>query len=968
MNKRICYFSIDLSNPFGETLLSSVYKRVHEYGDKLFVAHGGILNSPHEWEVRRNSLYGYIDPDDYDAFIISGILSFSSYENSRKFLLPYSRKPLIIIGEKIDSIPYVGVDNSSGFKDLIEHIIDQSESKKIAVIAGPVNNYDSSERFNALREVMASRQISLPDENIYFAIFSAESAVEGVRVLLDERKIDFDSLICFNDRMAIGAMGELKRRGYRIPEDIRISGFDNTYESEFMTPPLTTVSYPIDQVGIAAVDGIETLLAGKQIDKPAIFPTQFIKRRSSGSKELYDFDYFGYDISSYFIDGCEIDSDYFISFADKLLVSENIETDYSENIIKRLNLFFSDIDFHKMDIISIILKFEFMVLSIYSEDNFLRLFKKYFFYLHQIAEKKNKKSVSDILFFMSGYCHSKILSIAVKDAIVSRTEEEYLIQIGEDLSSSYDIQSIRKSLSTYCRYIGIETLFVVVFDEENKENAYLSVRIENQQNLPVDGFKSYPSKEILPEELKNKYHELLLDALCLVDDDIGYVLYNLGNHPNILYKSLRKHISGAIKGNSLLRKINNYSSNLEKLIGDRTQKLISVNENLIKEIKRREAAENELIKKRNLDSLALLAGGIAHDFNNILTAIGGNINLLQMRKEQSILRNENLLNQVLSAVDKAKNLTQQLLTFSKGGHPVKKTQHIKPLVEESAKFILAGSNAKPKFDFIVEDVIVDMDSGQINQVLNNVILNAVHSMPGGGEIGIILDVYSAESQNKYDLSPGSYVRISISDSGCGIPENIVHKIFDPYFTTKEKGSGLGLSTSIAIVKKHGGNIVVKSVLKKGTVFYIFLPISKGNVDISETVSEKSLPSGMSFLVLEDDPDIQKLILNFLQNLGQKCDIVSDGSIALELYLKSKNDGKYYDGVILDLTIPGGMGGKDVMDKILEINPDAAGIVSSGYSDDPVISEYRKFGFKAILRKPYLISDLKNAIIESLEIK
>ncbi|HPW52350.1 MAG TPA: substrate-binding domain-containing protein, partial [Spirochaetota bacterium] len=209
MNKRICYFSIDLSNPFGETLLSSVYKRVHEYGDKLFVAHGGILNSPHEWEVRRNSLYGYIDPDDYDAFIVSGILSFSSYEDSRKFLLPYSRKPLIIIGEKIDSIPYVGVDNSSGFKDLIEHIIDQSESKKIAVIAGPVNNYDSSERFNALREVMASRQISLPDENIYFAIFSAESAVEGVRVLLDERKIDFDSLICFNDRMAIGAMGEL---------------------------------------------------------------------------------------------------------------------------------------------------------------------------------------------------------------------------------------------------------------------------------------------------------------------------------------------------------------------------------------------------------------------------------------------------------------------------------------------------------------------------------------------------------------------------------------------------------------------------------------------------------------------------------------------------------------------------------------------------------------------------------------
>ncbi|MBP9023243.1 MAG: substrate-binding domain-containing protein [Spirochaetes bacterium] len=968
MNKRICYFSIDLSNPFGETLLSSVYKRVHDYGDKLFVVHGGILNSPHEWEVRRNSLYGYIDPDDYDGFIISSILSFSSYEDSRKFVLPYSRKPLIIIGEKIDSIPFVGVDNSAGFKDLIEHIIDQSVTKKIAVIAGPVNNYDSSERFNVLRKVMASRQINLPDENIYFAIFSADSAIEGVRVLLDERKINFDSLICFNDRMAIGAMGELKRRGYRIPEDIRLSGFDNTYESEFMTPPLTTVSYPIEKVGIAAVDGIEAILAGKKIDKPAIFPTQFIKRRSSGSMELHDFDFFGYDISSYFTDESEIDLEYYISFADKLLTFEKYESDYRENIKKRLYLFFSEIDLSKMSIINIILKFEFMIVSNYSEENDLRFLKKYFFYLYQIAEKKNKKVISDILFFLSGYCRSKILSIAVKDAILGRTEEEYLIQIGEDLSSSYDIQSIRKSLSTYCKYIGIETLFVVVYDEEHRDKAYLSVRIENQQNLPVDDSKSYPAKDILPEELKNKYHELLLDALCLADDDIGYVLYNLGNHPNILYKSLRKHISGAIKGNSLLRKINNYSSNLEKLISERTQKLISVNENLVEEIKRREAAENELIKKRNLDSLALLAGGIAHDFNNILTAIGGNVNLLQMRKDQSILKNEILLNQVLSAVDKAKNLTQQLLTFSKGGHPVKKTQHIKPLVEESAKFILAGSNAKPKFNFIVEDVIVDMDSGQINQVLNNVILNAVHSMPGGGEIGIILDVYETESENEYDLSPGSYVRISISDSGCGIPENIVHRIFDPYFTTKEKGSGLGLSTSIAIVKKHGGNIIVKSVLNKGTVFNIFLPVSKGTVDVSETVHDKSLPSGMSFLVLEDDPDIQKLIINFLHNLGQKCDIVSEGSVALEFYLKSKYSGKYYDAVILDLTIPGGMGGKDVMDKILEINPEAAGIVSSGYSDDPVISEYRKFGFKAILRKPYLISDLKNAIIESLDIK
>ncbi len=959
---------MDLTNPFGETLLNSVYKRIHDYGDKLFVVHGGMVNSPHEGEIRRNKLYGHIVPDDYDAFIISNILSFSSYEDSRKFVLPYSTKPLIIIGEKIDSIPYVSVDNSIGFKVLVDHVIHQSKSKKIAVIAGPVNSSDSSERFNVLLDVMALNDITIPEANIYFATFSAESAIEGVRILLDERKTDFDSLICFNDRMAIGAMEELKRRGFRIPDDVRITGFDNTYESEYITPPLTTVKYPIDQVGIAAVDVIESILSGKKPESPVIFPTQFIERRSSGSSELHDFDFFGYDLSSYFSDGHEISSSYFVSFASELLDSENCDLQYKKDIIKKLNQFFSVIDFDKTSVFFIIQKFESMVVSFYSEEKDLRFFKKLFFHLNIISGNKNKKTVSDIMFFLSGYCRSKMISIAVKDVILSRTEEEYLIQIGEDLSSSYDIQSIRKSLSTYCKYIGIETLFVVVYDDNNRNNASLAVRIENQQTLSVDEYSSFPAHEILPSGLRSKYNELLLDALCVADDDIGYVLYNLGNHPNILYKSLRKHISGALKGNSLLRKINDYSSNLEKLIGERTQKLISVNENLIKEIKRREAAENELLKKRNLDSLALLAGGIAHDFNNILTAIGGNINLLQMRKDQSICKNENLLNQVLSAVDKAKNLTQQLLTFSKGGHPVKKTQHIKPLVEESAKFILAGSNVKPRFDFKVEDLIVDMDSGQINQVLNNIILNSVHSMPGGGDIDIALDIYDSQSDNKYGLNPGRYVRISISDYGCGISENIVHKIFDPYFTTKEKGSGLGLSTSIAIVKKHGGNITVKSVLNEGSVFNIFLPISKGVIEVSEIAHEKSIPEGMSFLVLEDDPDIQKLISSFLQNLRQKCEIVSEGAMAVNLFAKSKYSGKYYDAVILDLTIPGGMGGKDVMRKILEINPDAVGIVSSGYSDDPVISEFKKYGFKAILRKPYLITDLKNAIIDSLGIK
>lgn len=378
--------------------------------------------------------------------------------------------------------------------------------------------------------------------------------------------------------------------------------------------------------------------------------------------------------------------------------------------------------------------------------------------------------------------------------------------------------------------------------------------------------------------------------------------------------------------------------------------------------------EEELLKARKIESIGILAGGIAHDFNNILSAILGNISMSKMKlehgnKEKSL----ELLTRAEKASERARDLTQQLLTFSKGGAPVKRTSSISDLLRDSASFSSAGSNARCEFVISPNLWQVDMDAGQMSQVINNLVINARQAMPNGGVINIEANNIIFESDNtKYGvpLKKGNYIKIAIRDQGIGIaPENL-QKIFDPYFTTKKSGSGLGLATSYSIIKNHEGAITAESTIGSGTTFFIILPASKNVMPVQKVQESRPAPAHGKILIMDDEEIIVEMSEAMLTELGYQVATARDGKEAVELYIKHKNMGSPFDVVIMDLTIPGGMGGEETIKKMREFDPLVKAIVSSGYSNDPIMANFKKFGFANILTKPYQIRELAR-IIDSI---
>jgi PAS domain S-box-containing protein len=392
---------------------------------------------------------------------------------------------------------------------------------------------------------------------------------------------------------------------------------------------------------------------------------------------------------------------------------------------------------------------------------------------------------------------------------------------------------------------------------------------------------------------------------------------------------------------------------------------------VFRDITERQKMEEELRRAQKLESVGVLAGGIAHDFNNILTGIINNLFLAKtgMNTNQDAYR---LVNDAEEAAFRASRLTQQLLTFAKGGVPVKKVYAIRPLIEESIGFYLSGSRVDYTLEFAENLLSVEVDRGQFEQVMSNLLINAEQAMPNGGTVevktenraflveGINHDPF--ESSRLLDLKPGYYVKISISDNGPGIPAEIINKIFDPYFSTKEKGSGLGLSIVYSIIKQHGGYIAVDSQPGKGSVFAVYLPASNSD-PVSETKAISSQLSGKKahILIMDDEISIRNSISELLKKMGYEATVAREGREAIKLYADSLGTETQFDIVILDLTVPGGMGGEECMLHLRKLNPDVCAIVSSGYSNSSILSGHKVLGFKDVLVKPYRIEELTSKI-------
>ena len=385
-----------------------------------------------------------------------------------------------------------------------------------------------------------------------------------------------------------------------------------------------------------------------------------------------------------------------------------------------------------------------------------------------------------------------------------------------------------------------------------------------------------------------------------------------------------------------------------------------------RDISERKAIEEERLKVRKLESVGVLAGGIAHDFNNILAAILGNASLSLALTEPDDKRFF-LLKELEKASLRARDLTRQLLTFSKGGEPVKELTSVTEIIRESASFILRGSNVRCDFDFADNLWSAEVDSGQISQVIQNIVVNARDSMPDGGVITIACRNVHPSTQDRETLSSQNCLQISISDSGTGIEPELLERIFDPYFSTKKSGSGLGLAITHSIIRKHKGTISVHSTPGQGTNFTILLPAAD-RVAAKARISEKPVTFSATgtVMIMDDELPVRDITRQLLIHLGHSPITVADGREAIETYRQHLESGNKVDLVIMDLTIPGGMGGKEAAEKILEMDPTAYLVVSSGYSHDPIMANFSQYGFRSFLSKPFQLRDLQQILHEVFE--
>ncbi len=385
---------------------------------------------------------------------------------------------------------------------------------------------------------------------------------------------------------------------------------------------------------------------------------------------------------------------------------------------------------------------------------------------------------------------------------------------------------------------------------------------------------------------------------------------------------------------------------------------------IVTDITERKKMEEEIFKTSKIKSLGIFAGGIAHDFNNFLTAIIGNISLsrLSLNKDDE---NFKTLTEAEDAAIRAKDLTQQLLTFSKGGVPVRKTVSIQELLKETVSFVLSGSNLN--YEIEIDDDLwnVEVDEGQMGQVFHNIIINARQAMPHGGTIFISARNKSIEKSDGLPYKHKDYIIISIKDHGVGISRENLGNIFDPYFTTKNSGSGLGLAVTFSIIQKHEGFIRVHSEVGKGTTFLIYLPASGKDIkEKPDTVRYKFAGKGRA-LVMDDDRSVRNIAGKIIKYFGFEVDYAAHGQEVLDKYSESMKMNLPYDFVILDLTVPGKMGGKETVKHLLEIDPNVKAIVSSGYSNDPVMAKYSDYGFCAVIVKPYRVEELEEVLFNLL---
>ncbi len=581
----------------------------------------------------------------------------------------------------------------------------------------------------------------------------------------------------------------------------------------------------------------------------------------------------------------------------------------------------------------------------------------------------------------------------VEQAFAGRTPNEFVSQIiplnlrqlnnmSIDIENKVNIMMRREHKSLHILQIllfsfsSALTLFtaLVIYTYERRKAQQLMLIKSVNSNLEQSEARYKTLFEesadgILIGEVESKKFRYANPAICSMlgyteKELLGMTVYDI--HPKadlpVILRNFRRQAKGEIFHTHHIPCVTRSGSVVFMDISAKATMMDGVvcNVGFFRDVTERKKITEELNKAQKLESLGILAGGIAHDFNNLLNGIFGYLDLIK----ESAGQNGDITDyckKALSAFYRAKDLTRQLLTFSKGGLPRKTVIDIEKVIKEAMLISLSGSPIHTEYRFNGGLWKIEADEGQISQVISNVAINARQAMRGGGTVTVTAENIRLDGTSKLPLSPGAYLKISFSDEGGGIQEELCHKIFDPFFTTKQEGTGLGLATVYSIIKKHEGYIDVASELGKGTTFVMYLPAITGEVDISRQ-KEISPEKGSGRVLVMDDED---LVLEFVKvglvRLGYAVTTAREGGEAVELYREAQESGNPYGVVILDLTVPAGMGGERALAELRKLNPDIKAIVSSGYADNEIMSRYTEYGFKAAVSKPYRINELSNVL-------